>query len=90
MSEPRRDIDFRRLNLLGKLVYVGGAAARAVTEGVDRAIGHVADIVAESERAFREGADPNVEDAKIIEERRENRSKSSRASSPPDSSEQGG
>lgn len=85
MSEPRRDIDFRRLNLLGKLVYVGGAAARAVTEGVDRAIGHVADIVAESERAFREGADPNIEDAKIIDERREARSKAPRTDKPTDS-----
>jgi hypothetical protein len=70
MNEERRDIDFSRLNLLGKIVYVGGAAARAVGDGVDRVLNHVADVVAHSEKAFREGLDENIEDARILEERK--------------------
>lgn len=68
MTEERRDIDFRRLNLLGKIVYAGGAAARAVGTGVDRVLNHVADVVVHSEKAFREGLDDNVDEARIVKE----------------------
>ncbi len=79
MTEERRDIDFRRLNLLGKLVYAGGAAARAVGTGVDRVLNHVADVVVQSEKAFRDGLDENVDDARILKE--EKREKSRRSGS---------
>ena len=84
MSDERRDIDFSRLNLLGKIVYVGGAAARAVGDGVDRVINHVADVVAHSEKAFREGLDDNIEDAKILDERKQRDERKTRGASPRD------
>lgn len=70
-DKDRPDIEFSRLNVLGKLVYVGGAAARVVSGGIDRVLNHVADVVVETEKAFKEGRDENIEDARILEERKE-------------------
>lgn len=70
MSEkPERIIEFERLNLLGKAVFAGGAAVRLTAKAIDAAIERATDVWAEAERAFRDGADPNVDDARIIEER---------------------
>jgi hypothetical protein len=69
-ERERRNIEFSRLNVLGKIIFVGGAAARVVSGGIDRVLNHVADIVVESEKAFREGKDDNIEDARILEERK--------------------
>lgn len=78
-ERSRREIDFGRLNVLGKIVFVGGAAARAVGGGIDRVVRHVADVVVQSEKAFRQGRDENVEDARILEERND-RQRSSHSS----------
>ena len=61
-------VQFEKLNLLGKAVFVGGFLTRAATHVIDSAIKATADIVIEAEKAFRQGVDPNIEDAKIIEE----------------------
>ena len=62
-------IQFEKLNLLGKAVFVGGVLTRVATKVVDSAIKATADIVVEAEKAFRQGPDPNIEEAKILEER---------------------
>ncbi len=79
-KEPERIIEFKRLNLFGKAVYTGGAVVRLAAHAIDTTIDKVADVYAEAERAFREGADPNVDDARIIEERVEPSRKSTHRS----------
>lgn len=74
-ERDHRIIEFERLNLLGKTVYVTGATARAAADLLDKVIDRAADIVAESERAFKQGRDPNVDDARILEEREQFRPK---------------
>lgn len=59
---------FESLNLLGKAVFVGATAIRLLAHAIDYAVEQVADVVVQAERAFREGRDDTVEDAKILEE----------------------
>jgi len=76
MPEPdegeRRIAD---LNLLGRVVYFAGQTVRVTADLLDSVIELAADTYRDAERAFRQGLDPNVDDAKIIEEREENRGK---------------
>ena len=67
-DKPERIIKFNDLNLLGKAVYVSGLFTRAATKVVDSTIKATVDIVTEAEKAFKQGLDPNVEEAKILEE----------------------
>jgi hypothetical protein len=72
MADPEtRIVEFERLNLLGKAVFVGGAAIRLAANFIDAALEKAADVVLEAEKAYRQGRDPNIEDAKILEERDE-------------------
>jgi len=73
MSDERREVDFNKLNLLGKTVYLTGAASRVAADAVDKAVHRAVDLAIETERAFRKGLDDTVEDAKIIAERRRSR-----------------
>lgn len=68
-----RIIQFEDLNLLGKAVFVGGFLTRAATKAVDVTIKATVDIVVDAEKAFKQGLDPNIEDAKILEEHEEQR-----------------
>ncbi len=67
-EDERKIIQFENLNVLGKVVYVGGFVTRMATSLVDTAVHAATEIVTEAEKAFKQGLDPNVEDAKIIEE----------------------
>ena len=66
-----RIVHFDELNLLGKAVFLGGAAVRATSSLIDAAIDRAVDVVLESEKAFKQGLDPTIEDAKVLEEREE-------------------
>ena len=68
MKQPQRKVEFERLNLLGKLVFVGGSAVRFLAGAIDTVVDRAVDVAVDAERAFRQGLDPNIEDAKIIEE----------------------
>lgn len=68
-EEEKKIIQFDKLNLLGKTVFVGGIVTRTASQLVESAIKATADIVVEAEKAFKQGMDPNIEEAKIIEER---------------------
>lgn len=59
---------FYELNWLGKAVYLGGAALRLSARLVDRTVDRAARIAEEAEEAYRRELDPNIEDAKVIEE----------------------
>ena len=67
-SEERKVVEFERLNLLGKAVFLTGTAIRTSVSLIDKALDRAVDIVIESEKAFKQGRDPNVEDAKILGE----------------------
>ncbi|GAB5518703.1 MAG: hypothetical protein RhofKO_09540 [Rhodothermales bacterium] len=68
MSTPDPAPRFENMTWLGKAAFLGGAAAyltgRAVSAGLKRA----ATVLADAEDAFKRELDPNVEDAKIIDE----------------------
>lgn len=64
-------IKFEQLNLLGKTVFIAGAAVKLTSTLIDFALDRTARLIAETEKAFLEGKDPNVDDAKILEERTE-------------------
>lgn len=68
-QDPQRDFEFDDLNGLGKAVFLTGAFVRGASRLLEGALHRAADIAVESERAFREGLDPNVDEAKILEEK---------------------
>lgn len=70
MSQPeeKKIIEFERLNLLGKAVFLAGAAVHTSARAIDHALERAADLVIETERAFKEGRDGNIEDAKVLGE----------------------
>ena len=77
MSDPtpsHRRVHFRDLNWLGKSVYVGGALAQLTGTVVKATADRVTRIAEESKRAFDRELDPNMEEAQILEERRERNS----------------
>lgn len=65
---PRRQTTFRDLNWLGKSVFLGGTVMRLTANLVDATADRVASIASESKRAFNRELDPNIEDARVIEE----------------------
>jgi len=71
MDEPeegeRRIAD---LNLLGRLVYFAGQSVRVTADLLESVIKLAADTYVEAEKAFKQGLDPNVDDANIIDEHR--------------------
>lgn len=69
--EDREDriVRFDQLNPLGKAVFLTGTAVRVTAGLIDFTLRKAADVAADAERAFKQGLDANVEDAKIIEER---------------------
>jgi hypothetical protein len=56
------------LNWFGKTVYVGGTLLRHTANLIDATTERVSKIAAESKRAFERELDPNIEDARVIEE----------------------
>ena len=68
MNDGERLVEYDRLNLLGKAVFLGGAAVRVAADLIDTAVSRAADIYVEAEKAFKQGYNPDVEDAKILEE----------------------
>ncbi len=67
-EKGKQIVRFEELNVLGKAVYAGGAAAYLAAVLIEKAIGRAADLVVETERAFRSGKDPNTDDAVVLEE----------------------
>jgi hypothetical protein len=72
-DSDKRIVEFDRLNLLGKAVFLGGSAVRLAANLIDTVLDRAVEIVEEAEKAFKQGRDPNVEDAKILEEHEEHR-----------------
>ena len=56
------------LNWFGKTVYFGGALLRHTANLIDATTERVSKIAADSKREFERELDPNIQDARIIEE----------------------
>jgi hypothetical protein len=70
MAQPNEDE--RRiadLNVLGHIVYFAGQTVRVTADLLDSVIELAANTYRDAEQAFRQGLDPNVDDANIIEEK---------------------
>lgn len=68
MSESKRVVEYERLNLFGKVVFLGGSAVRFAADAIDTAVRRAADVYVDTEKAFRQGLDADIEDAKILDE----------------------
>ena len=66
--EERRIIEFEKLNWLGKTVFLAGAVVETTAQLLDKALEKAVDLVLETERAFKEGRDSPVDEAKVLEE----------------------
>ena len=66
-KDERRIAD---LNLLGQVVYLAGQGVRLTSDLLGSVVDLAADTYKDAERAFKQGLDPNIDDAQIIEERR--------------------
>jgi len=68
-NRPEHRVRFGDLNWLGKTVYAGASVVRFTAKLIDRTADRVEQIAEESREAYRREVDPNIQDAKIIEER---------------------
>lgn len=67
-ESDERTVELDRLNLVGKAAFFGGTAVRLAAGFIDTAIHQAAAVYVEAEKAFKQGMDPNIEDAKVIGE----------------------
>lgn len=58
---------------LARVSALGGSAIRFAAGLIERGVSRAVDVALDAEKAFRQGLDPNIEDAKILEEHDERR-----------------
>lgn len=61
-------IEYRRLNVLGRAVYLTGGLVNLATRAIDGALVKAVDVVLAAEQAFKEGRDPNIDEARVLRE----------------------
>ncbi len=66
----QREVDFDRLNLLGKVVYVTGTTFHVLGNVVESVVETLSGVVREAERAFKDGLDSDLDEATILDERK--------------------
>lgn len=67
-ESPPEHREPHNLNWFGKTVYYGGSVLRLTANLVDATANHVSKIAAESKKEFDRELDPNIEDARVIDE----------------------
>lgn len=67
-SAPQSRTRVRKLNWLGTSVLLGGTAVHLTKTLVEATAERVSTIARESKEAFERELDPNIEDARVIEE----------------------
>ena len=72
-DDSQYDQRFTHLNWFGKAVFLGGTALRLSANLIDGAVKRASTIASDARTAYRQELDPNIEDAKILEERTEPR-----------------
>jgi hypothetical protein len=71
MSEdtpPCRRTNFRDLNWFGKSVFLGGTVLRLTASLIESTADRVSSIAARSKEEFDRELDPNIEDARVLDE----------------------
>ena len=69
MSDDRNHSPSDESGWLGRAASLGRAAVRLAADALDEGAKRAATTLADAEKAFHEGRDPNVAEAKILEER---------------------
>ncbi len=59
----------KELNWLGKAVFLAGQGVQFTSDLIDSVIAIAAEAYTEAERAFKQGLDPEIDEADILEER---------------------
>jgi len=67
-NRPRRRVNLDDLNWLGKSVFLGGAVVRLTAQALDATADRVRHVAARSKDAFERELDPNIDDARVLEE----------------------
>ncbi len=67
-ERPSERREPHNLNWLGKTVYAGGTVLRLTANLVEATADQVSNIAVESKKAFDRELDPNIEEARVIEE----------------------
>jgi hypothetical protein len=67
-NEDNRLVEFERLNLVGKAVFITGTTFKLVGDLLNTVVESVGEIITDVEKSFNEGANPNIDEAKIIDE----------------------
>lgn len=85
--DPERSLEswaarFEQAGLAGRAALLGGGAVRLAAGLAERLIDRAATTVVDAQDAFHKELDPNVSDARVIEEVRERRAPR-RADAPP-------
>lgn len=68
MSEDSWIERYARAGLLERAGMLGGGAVRLAARAVDQALDRAASVAVEAKEAFQKELDPNVSDARILEE----------------------
>lgn len=75
MSEhEHRDVEFNRLNPVGKAIFLTGSVVRVASDFLEFTLRTAGTVLTEAERAFREGLaedDDDISDARVLSESRE-------------------
>jgi hypothetical protein len=72
-NEENRLVEFERLNLIGKAIFITGTTFKFVGDLLNTVAESVSEIIADAEKSFNEGADPNIDEAKIIDDSADDR-----------------
>jgi len=67
-DNDNRLIEFEKLNLVGKAIFITGTTFRFVGDLLSSVAETVVEILSDAEKSFLEGSDPNVDEAKIVDE----------------------
>ena len=68
MSENSWIERFERAGLMERVGLLGGSAVRLAARAIDGALDRAASVAVEAKEAFQKEMDPNVSDARVIEE----------------------
>ncbi len=64
----KREVEFDKLNWVGKTIFLTGQVARAAEAVVETIVDQATSLVGAAGRAFIDGLDEDIDEAKILEE----------------------
>ncbi|NNF03842.1 MAG: hypothetical protein HKN17_05185 [Rhodothermales bacterium] len=70
-ESEHRDVEFDRLNPVGKVIYVTGSVVRTASDFLEFTLRTAGTLLTEAEKAFREGIaedEEDISDARVLSE----------------------